>query len=188
MLDFLSHAAGAIIGRYGELLFSDYDGNKKTHPVTIDHFWPVNSWRERNSLYIVDQTTADVYWNDDSETKRLKFLAIAFFGPLVHAIGLVANGLNRSYKVLTFGHLYYRAQDPRFMELAYDIARIALTPLIFIGLVFTPIYGLIRPNDGGKVYATLERTIYTQDLIAPCFQPFPRVHLGGGDPNLPNGW
>lgn len=64
--------------------------------------------------------------------------------------------------------------------------RILVTPLSIIGLELAAIYGLFRPYDGRKLYASLEREIYGDFVLAPCFQPDPQYHALGGDINQKN--
>lgn len=59
----------------------------------------------------------------------------------------------------------------RLIEAGKDLLRIVASPIAIIGLELAAIYGLMRPYDGRKLYATFERAIYGNALIPPCFQP-----------------
>ena len=191
-IEFFRNAAENVVKRYQETLFCDFDANKQIYPVTLGHFCPVNTWKA-GRVYLIDETTGDSYCNDDFDTKRLKNLAILGFTPLVHAIGLVLNCANRIAKLVTLAHFWYPSNahysfTARLGECSRDILRVALSPIIYVGLLLAAAYGLVRPYDGGKLYATLERATYTTDIIAPCFQPEPRSHLGGGKLDQRNAW
>lgn len=86
-----------------------------------------------------------------------------------------------------------------------DIALIASTPLILVGMLLSSLYGAtLSPLDGRKLYATCERLIYSGGhqafpineydiephcyFLAPCFQPSPKTHLGGGKVGDPTAW
>ena len=51
------------------------------------------------------------------------------------------------------------------------------------GYELAALYGCIRPYDGRKLYATIERAMYGDSVLAPCFQPSPTSHALGGDIN-----
>lgn len=56
-----------------------------------------------------------------------------------------------------------------------------MQPIAIIRLELAVIYGVFRPYDSRKLYATLERAQYGRHILAPCFQPGATNHLFGGD-------
>lgn len=174
-------------------------------PITVSNFNPCTKWVESRArkAWVIDTGDGYEYLNDPG--KRVKCLVLVGATLIVHAVALVLNIANRIAKFLSFAHLWYpnsneayNFQD-RFIEWCGDLLRIALTPIIYIGLELAAIYGTIMPFDGAKLYATFERYIYASDdgLIAPCFQPSPTHHLFSGDRQVlidgkqsldPNAW
>ncbi len=180
--------------------------------VTLAHFQPVNNWeiqhrmrRDRNTgemvqcnyFDVVDLTTGDKYCGDTENMVRIKCLALLVLGtPIVHGIALVLNVINRVAKIVSgmyFWHESLQGIDlkDRFFEMGRDIVTVAATPLLFVGLMLASLYGAaIRPYDGRKLYATLERAFYypQTDVIAPCFQPDMQRHFFNGDLETVNVW
>lgn len=62
-----------------------------------------------------------------------------------------------------------------------DALRIIASPIAIAGLELAAIYGIIRPYDGRKLYASIERAEYRNFILVPCFQPDPTSHALGGD-------
>lgn len=50
----------------------------------------------------------------------------------------------------------------RFIEFSKDALKIAFAPLLFVGLFLSGIWGIVRPYDGRKVYASYERLLFTE--------------------------
>ena len=96
----------------------------------------------------------------------------------------------RILKLATLSHLWIRkaGEDKynfkaRVKDAAVDLLKVAIHPIVIVGLELAAIYGVFRPYDGRKLYASLERAQYGHCVLAPCFQPDPRRHLFGGDIN-----
>jgi len=96
----------------------------------------------------------------------------------------------RILKLATLSHLWIRkaGEDKynfkaRVKDAAVDLLKVAIHPIVIVGLELAAIYGVFRPYDGRKLYASLERAQYGNHVLAPCFQPDPRRHLFGGDIN-----
>jgi len=66
--------------------------------------------------------------------------------------------------------------------------RIVATPLVLVALELSALYGIFRPYDGRKLYASFERMQYNHWILAPCFQPSPTNHLLGGDAKKQNAY
>ncbi len=143
---------------------------------------------------MVDESTGDRYVLDAPSTKRLKCLALLpgtiIFQPIAFLLSLV----NKMAKIISMAYFWYPSDNAddsfktRLFELGKDVLRIALTPLLYVGMILASSYGIVRPYDGGKLFATLERVAFGAPVLSPCFQPSPKSHLFGGDINTPNSW
>lgn len=151
----------------------------------------------------------DEYCGDTKGTVRWKCAALFAATFFVQPIGLVLNVLNKIGKVVTFAHLW--SSSPRKCSFKArlgawikDIALIVVAPLLYVGMIFSSFYGaIVSPYDGRKLYGSFERLAYSGGyqffpengnqerqnyLLAPCFQPSPTSHLGGGSLNQNNVW
>ncbi|HSW86745.1 MAG TPA: hypothetical protein VLG49_04500 [Rhabdochlamydiaceae bacterium] len=191
-IDFLVNSTQNVCKGYLEILLNGFD-ESQNYPVKFSHFIPYSKW-ERNRFYIIDRTNNDRYSDDSVRVKGLKCSALAAATPVVHAISTVLNVANRIGKLITFSHFWHPSQsygysfERRLFQFGKDLLRVAFSPMIYIGLELSAIYGMVLPYDGGKLYATFERCAFGKGLLAPCFQPEPTYHLGGGDINQPNSW
>jgi len=155
---------------------------------------------------LIDKGTGDTYYKDDASMARLKCLGCFFATPVVHSVGLVLNIINKVGKLVSFAYFWVPSTSEhynfkaRLTEMGKDILRIALSPLILVGLLLAAAYGAtISPNNGTKIYGALERFTYAGayqrfipefrerelqvGLFALCFQPESTTHLGGGKGN-----
>lgn len=186
--DFLPAATNHISKSFGEVLWNDCD-ERFNRPISFSHFLPYTRFNEAE----VDLSNGDQYWEDDPNIVRLKCLGLVAATPLVHALGLILNLANRIAKLITFAHFWHASTGHYSLEekgwsLGKDLLRVTFTPLIYIGLELSALYGLILPSNGRKLYATFERCAYGKELLAPCFQPYATRHLGGGIPGKRNAW
>lgn len=214
-IDF-SIAAKNIFYGFGNVLFNDFEFNIKQEDrinkfsITLKHFCPINSWeKSEDQYYLIDKSTQEKYSFDSPSTVREKCALAFVVTPLVHTIGLILNLANRITKLILLAHLWCPSPNTynineRLSEAGKDIARVATTPLILIGLLFASAYGATcRPYDGQKLYATLERFAYQgayhrfilrnkedlqNGLVGLCFQPEPRIHLFGGNMGDKDAW
>ncbi|KAF3361698.1 hypothetical protein PHSC3_001821 [Chlamydiales bacterium STE3] len=165
---------------------------------------------EETQRFIVDTTTKEKYCDDSSMVLRIKCSALFFASFLLQPIGITLNVLNKIGKIVSLAQLWHPTEEKarftaRLAEFGKDIAIVGTSPLILIGMIFSSFYGAtLSPRDGRKLYATLERLTYSggyqrfpiggEDssihnfLLAPCFQPEPKAHLGGGPLGQPNVW
>ena len=60
--------------------------------------------------------------------------------------------------------------------------------IVYVDLLLAAVYGLALPNNGKKLYATLERFAFGDFVLAPCFQPRATSHLFGGDIEEEDQW
>ncbi len=168
--------------------------------VSIKDFCPCNQWQvdieagnysSGEYMYVTDATTGRKYWNESKDTLRTKCCVLALITPIGHPIAGCMNIAYRTLKVLSLSHFWMNdAQETsynftaRLLNAAGDVFRIPMQPAAILGLELASLYGTIRPNDGRKLYASIERAQYETPVLAPCFQPDPTSHLLGGDPEI----
>lgn len=168
--------------------------------IVFKDFQLFNSWKTdsegpkwyRNGeepVYLIDLSTGRKYLNESPWCVRFKCFLLTLGTPVVHLIASICHIAYRIFDL--FNHLCLESEKPmqkRLTQVREDIFNIAMTPLVFVGLELSAIYGILRPYDGRKLYASLERSLYGQHLLAPCFQPDPTHHAFGGDLNAKNAW
>lgn len=170
--------------------------------IILKDFRPVNTWKpEENgekwgngnnkSKYLVDQTTGRRYWNESKGCVRSKCVLLALGTPFVHPFAVICNVVYRILKLISFSHFWMPKTGKynfkaRLAEAGKDLLRIAISPIALVGLELSSLYGIIRPYDARKLYASFERLTYNHFIMAPCFQPDPTRHALGGDPNRPD--
>jgi len=168
----------------------------------FNDFQIFNKWEtEKNGLvfengrpmWLIDQTTGRKYLNESKTVIRAKCLLLTIGTPFIHLIVAIKNIAQRTLNVTNTSRrfvAYRNTQGVTFNAwLDYskgDLIRIAAQPIAYIGLEIAAIYGLIRPYDGRKLYATIERAEYEKHILAPCFQPSPVKHLFWGKINQQN--
>lgn len=206
----------------GNVLFSGFDHDlsefheRERIEIKPAHFNPFSGWKADDHK-VVDLTTGDEYINDSQNVIRLKCAALFAATWIVHPIALLLNLINKICKIVSFAHLWKPANreysfTARLGNLGKDLLLVAMTPLLFVGFVFSSLYGAtLSPYNGRKVYATFERLAYSGGyqafpigtslfsslfgigepqnyLIAPCFQPYATAHLGGGQIDEKDAW
>ena len=146
-------------------------------------------------MYLIDPTTGRFYLNQSTSCVRVKCLALALGTPLVHTIMSVLNVGYLILKLVTLSHFWMKKEGEntysfkaRLKSAGQDALRIVTTPFALIALEFSALYGVLRPYDGRKLYATFERAQYGNSILAPCFQPSPTSHALGGDVNNRSAW
>lgn len=92
------------------------------------------------------------------------------------------------FKLISLSHFWVKKSEKcdfksRLKDAGKDFLRIIAQPVTLVGLELAAIYGLFRPYDGRKLYASFERAAYGDSILAPCFQPDPEKHLFGGNMN-----
>lgn len=177
--------------------------------LKLHHFSLNNTWVIRRYV-IIEKCSGEVYCKDSKDIVIQKCAALFLATFLAQTVGLSLNLLNRIGKIVSFAHLWNPTKEPysftaRLGDWGKDLFRIVSTPLIFVGMLFSTVYGMmVSPYDGRKLYGTLERLAYSGGyqflsisagvkdhqlyLLAPCFQPEPRTHLGGGVMGQANVW
>lgn len=174
--------------------------------VSLRDFQPINNWKpdlngekwqygeERGEpKFIVDQTTNRRYFNETRGIVRFKCFLLTLGTPFVHPIASIANVAYRVLKLATFSHFWANKDGEtkynfkaRLANAGKDLLRIVATPFSIVGLELAALYGIFRPYDGRKLYASIERATYGNFILAPCFQPDPKYHALGGDINQKN--
>ncbi len=168
--------------------------------ITIKDFQPINRWDVDymgeaylggNPKFVIDRSTGKKYLNESKSVIKFKCILLAIGTPFVHipcAIG------NMAYRVaiVSSGYRFWSEEgrnqcfSTNCLETSIDGLRVITQPVSFIGLEAASIYGLIKPRDGRKLYASIEKAQYGSDILAPCFQPRSQQHLFGGDINSRN--
>lgn len=217
LIDFLSFATGSIFKGFGNTLLNGFESDLSVEDRTrqigirLAHFKLVNEWTESGS-YLIDKALDDKYFFESVDTVRAKFFMLSPASFIVQPIGLTLNVCNKTIKIALFAHFWNPGQGKysftaRLAEWAKDLFVVVATPLILIGLLFSAFYGAICPDhvyDARKLYASFERLAYSGGyqrfgmgfygggphnyVIAPCFQPDPQAHLGGGQLGEIDAW
>jgi hypothetical protein len=171
--------------------------------VKIQDFNPINTWKEdtegpkwantNKPVYILDQSTNRKYFNEDASVVRGKCFMVACGTPFVHTIAAIANMAYRLFKIISFANFWLPQSDSkkhsftdRLKETGLDLLKCVTSPIAILGLQCAAVYGLFRPYDGRKIYASIERGMFSHFILAPCFQPDPTKHAFGGDPKVQN--
>jgi hypothetical protein len=170
--------------------------------ITFRDFQAINKWtlditgpkwdESQEPQYIIDDATGRKYLNEDFKVVGFKCFLLTLGTPFVHSVASVCNIAYRILKLITFSHFWIKQKGEyniiaRLAEAGKDLLRIVATPLSIIGLELAAIYGAISsPYDGRKIYASFERAVYGNSILAPCFQPDPKSHAFGGNINQKN--
>jgi len=208
----LSMAARNVCYGFGNVLFNGFESDikeKDLHkkiPITLQHFNPLTTWEIKDG-WKFDCRTKDRYDYDSNWTLRAKCTALFLSTIFLQTVGLLLNLINRIAKLVVFSHLWVSSPNEytfkaRLKDMGKDLLRVVATPLILFGLIITSIYGIFRPQDGAKLYATFERIAYAggyhrfcirydddvqNSFVGLCFQPEPVAHLFGTKMGEP-GW
>lgn len=155
--------------------------------VTLNDFKLINNWEpdihgpswvnydsEAPDIpaFLIDQSTGRKYWNESLIVVSFKCLLLTLGTPIIHTIAAVISVVYRIFKILILPE-----------DAGEQALKLLATPFAVIGLELAAIYGIFNPYDGRKLYASIERALYSRHLLAPCFQPDPQFHFFGGDPN-----
>lgn len=172
-----------------------------------------NNWQEDTKTErIIDRTTGDSYFNDDTATVRFKCFALLFAVPLAQPITSLISLAYRVVNLISGSHFWVQEEGEynfaaRLTAAGADLLRIIALPLSIVGLELAALYGAFGPSpyDARKLFGAIERnTFYASEattakereeeaknrpwFIAPCFQPQPTHHLFHGDINSRNAW
>lgn len=170
--------------------------------VSFRDFQPINTWkpdldgpkwRDGEAKHLIDMTTGRRYWNESKGCVGCKCFLLTLGTPIFHSIASLVNVAYRIVKLVSFSHFWMDKEEEksysfkgRLKDAGQDLLRVLTTPIAFIGLELAAIYGIFTPYNGRKLYASIERAQYGNFILAPCFQPDPKYHALGGDPNEKN--
>lgn len=155
--------------------------------LSLKDFQPINRWSHDSSYALqevdeipdlIDETTKRLYRNEPEWIIRFKCTLLTVATPLVHTTAGCLYTAAKILKLVTLSHFWLPSQaekryglKARLHHAASDMARIIIFPFALLGLELSALYGLVRPYDGRKLYASFERSLYGKPLLAPCFQP-----------------
>lgn len=192
--------------------------------VTLSDFLPVNTWKfyedgiipgksgysEFIPARLMDMSTGREYLDESKSTIRKK-CGLLILGTLpLHSLAAILSIANKILKLISFYHFWSNKEDEeefsfkaRLKDAGEDFVKIIASPIAVVGLELAAIYGVFRPYDGRKLYATIERAMNGEDdfplfaksivvenvkrawqgkfMLAPCFQPKAKRHFFGGD-------
>lgn len=170
--------------------------------IQWNDFRPVNNWtldlagdqwgccaENAEPKFLKDESTGRRYWNESKGIVGFKCFLLTLGTPFVHPIASIINVAYRILKIVSLSHFWLPNNQKsydlkgRALSATKDLLRIVAAPLTIVGLELAAIYGLARPYDGRKLYASIERASYGNFILAPCFQPEPTNHFFGGDVN-----
>lgn len=176
--------------------------HKKIDGICLKDFQPINSWRldyerekwdKKEPKFIVDLSTKRRYFNESTEIVQFKCALLILGSLFIQPFTLITNLAYRILKIFSLSHFWMLHESEakysfslRAKELGFDALRVLATPFGLLALPSCAVFGLISPNDGRKLYATLERALYNGFTLAPCFQPEATSHAFGGDINQKN--
>lgn len=175
--------------------------------VSLKDFQPINTWEpdlegprwsccKKHLLQpklLIDQSTQKRYLKESRKTLRLKSLLLTVSTPIVHTFAPTATVAYQAYRFLKYPLTWSAKENTvvnrkvRLKRVSINFLKIVMTPISLVGLELAAIYGIFNPNDGRKLYASMERLTYNSKYcLAPCFQPEPTSHAFGGDINKKN--
>lgn len=170
--------------------------------ITLRDFQPINTWKpdldgskwkDGDPEYLIDMTTGRRYWNESKGCIALKCFLLTMGTPIVHVIASLVNVAYKIVKLVSFSHFRMNKEgktlssfQEKLKDAGQDLLKVITTPIALAGLELAAIYGVFTPYNGRKLYASIERAQYGTCILAPCFQPNPRYHALGGNPQERN--
>ena len=154
--------------------------------TTLGDFCPVNRWTGINNKghlvdpdYIIcDKTTGRHYAQESKGDINFYCFLLTIVTPIVHGGASVVALAYRIIKLITLSHFWISKEgektydfNDRLKDAGFDVLRIIIQPIALIGLELAAIYGVFMPNDGRKLYASIERSQCDNCMIAQVFQP-----------------
>ena len=163
--------------------FKDFQLINTWEPDVDGPCWPYTGGTPK---VLIDKATGRKYLNESKGVIRNKCNLLVIGTPLIHPIAAVVNVVYRILKLITLSHFWVGKEldynfKARLGAAGKDLLRIIVAPLSLVGLELAALYGVVRPYDGRKLYASIERAIYGYFILAPCFQPDAKYHAFGGD-------
>ena len=155
--------------------------------LSIKDFQPMNQWsiapnidpQEIEELPdLIDETTHRRYRNEPKWLIRFKCTLLAAASPIFQTTGGCLCTAWKIVKLISLSHFWRPLETEKRYDIkgrlhraASDVTHIFTLPFALLGLEFSALYGLIRPYDGRKLYASCERALYGRPFLAPCFHP-----------------
>jgi len=134
----------------------------------IKAFHSLEHLKEGSPLFIIDKSTGHRYINTPKERLRdNNFVTMA-----VSILSLPTMILNisvmKTLRVVSFYHFWKDSEvtltlSDRLKSTAADIARVVALPLAILGLTLSPVYGLISPRNGEKMFTSIQRAFFNED-------------------------
>lgn len=146
----------------------------------------------RGPRYVIDESTGEKYLNESFSTLRQK-LALAFVGSVFLQPLLITCQVALSVlKIISCYPMWAEGDElslqDRVVDMGKEACKVALSPLVLTMLIISPLWGMVFPNDGRKLYASTELYFYGFTPYTLCFVPSPTAHLFGGNLAVPNAW
>ena len=160
-----------------KIFFNDFKPFNTWTPIEEGEKWTDQHGNSIEPMWLEDQSTGRKYFNESENVVGFKCFLLTIGTPFVHSIASTINIAYRAIKIIKF--LFDIKVE--LSEVGKDILKLVASPLALPLLELSALYGLIRPYDGRKLYATIERLIYGDYVLAPCFQPSAEKHLLGGN-------
>ena len=146
--------------------------------IELKDFIPVNTWIEnkKNDTTVKDKNTGRTYRKQPAVSGRLHSVFLACLTPFIHFLAAILNSANRALKLVSLYHFWPRHKSnysfsENLNNAGVDAFRIVSPVITLPALVVSAIYGIISPQDGGKLYSTIERAQYGKSILAPGLQP-----------------
>lgn len=153
------------------------------------HICPVNGWvddtwgacfDDNTPKYKTDRSTNEKYLNDTTSHTWGKFVVITCGATPYHFVSIIVAAIYRFCCCLFF-YAFWKPTDEqnncfsaRAFEWLTDTCRLLLSPVGFLLLFLTAVYGLINPSmDARKLHAQAEIIAYGFPLLALCMHPQP---------------
>lgn len=151
--------------------------------IQLKDFVPINTWietKKHDAPLVKDKNTGKTYRKLPPVSGRLHSVFLACVTPFIHFLAAILNSGYRALKLVSFYHFWpSKRSDYAFSDnlnnAGIDAFRIVSPIITLPALEVSAIYGIIAPQDGGKLYSTLESTQYGGPILAPSLQPLKEI-------------
>lgn len=149
-------------------------------PVTLNDFRIVSQWSEPDWQGLITDLSTDRRYNQLIAQPHKVFIRLALLSPLIQGVGVICRVALSALKLISLYHFWCKKDGAysiteRLQDAGTDLLKVALAPLFYVGLELSAIYGIMRPLDGRKLYATMERAFYGQGFLTRGWQPLPEL-------------
>ncbi len=167
--------------------------------LNLNDFRPISSWNDEiggrlwlnpevgpmytevGPMYTIDESTSRKYLNQRAQVLVIKNFLLVLGSPIAQIYFLSAKSLYLIRDLfINLLCCNVASLKNRIWQVSRNVGVLVSMPLIYVLLELSALYGLVRPFDGRKLYASFERLAGDFDYLAPCFQPEPERHLFGG--------